>query len=321
MFVVFDIETTGLNSKTDDIIQFAYIMFDNRNMKVQAETLYFYYDWMSWSEEAYAVHHIPMNLLEQYKDKFEENLVKMFTVLYGANVCGFNNRAFDCPYVYHWLTRMGIPNLEYRTIQDCMTEWYPFHHRQRIKLVKLTEMAGMTPEVVNKMAQRWFGTQSELAAHDATYDTTATALLTLQGINKGYISFDMQYAKPATTKVDIVDSGADKVQELLSTPNSGKVRDPRGFAVRLQMSDSEDDVVWHYVTTDKSKYFSDDCTQSEVDTLRLNGKVRDDIYVATEDPTVFLCHTAERTLKIIVGEHADSQSAARNGSSYFVQFL
>lgn len=47
MFVVFDIETTGLSTTSCDIVQFAYIMFDSNNMFVKAENLYYYYEGMS----------------------------------------------------------------------------------------------------------------------------------------------------------------------------------------------------------------------------------------------------------------------------------
>lgn len=323
MFVVFDIETTGFDRYKDDVIQFAYILFDERNMKVQAETLYFYYEGMSWSEEAYNVHHIPQSFLKTHESEFEANLIKMFTVLYGANVCGFNNRVFDCPFVHIWLTRMGIPNLEYRTIQDCMTEWYPIHRRPggRIKLIKLTEIAGITQKNINSVAKAWFGTTQEITAHDAAYDTIATALLTIQGISKGLISFDRHVAKQPNVKTDIVDSGADKVTSLLETPHEGKTRDPRGYAVKLQMSEAEDDIIWHYLTTDKEKYFAGDCTESELYSLTSQNKVNQETYVITEDPTVFVYHGPEKVYKVTIGEKEDTHSAARNGSTYFVRFL
>ena len=76
MFVVFDLETTGLSSMQNDIIQFSYIMFDSNNMFVRADNLYFYYEGMSWSQEVADISHgISLDFLKTQADKFKENVI------------------------------------------------------------------------------------------------------------------------------------------------------------------------------------------------------------------------------------------------------
>lgn len=190
MFVVFDLETTGFSSIRDDIIQFAYIVCDDKNYMVRAESLYFYYDGMSWSEEAYAVHNISKEFLKTQEDKFEENLIKMYATLMLANVCGHNVKSFDCPFAVNWLARMGMPGLQFRVIQDTMTAFKPITRRPKISLIKLANLLSITDETVTFWVDRVFGDKLGTQAHNAAFDTMRTALITLMGIHKNYINFN-----------------------------------------------------------------------------------------------------------------------------------
>ena len=204
MYVVFDIETTGLSTTHDDIIQFSYCMFDNNSNLVKAETLYYYYEKMCWSEEAYNIHHISQDYLKQHADKFEENLVKMYSILQYNNICGHNVKSFDAIFCRNWLSRFGLPTLQYRVVQDTMLMFRPMTKRPRIKLIKLQEMLGISDDTVNSMRDMWFNggiTTDAMTSHNAEWDTTLTAIITLIGINKGYCNFD----KPSPASVEAPD--------------------------------------------------------------------------------------------------------------------
>lgn len=190
MFVVFDLETTGFSSIRDDVVQFAYIVYDERNFPIRAESLYYYYEGMSWSEEAYNVHHLSQEFLKTHADKFEENLIKMYATLMLANVCGHNAKGFDCPFAVNWLSRMGLPGLQFRCIQDTMTAFKPVTHRPKISLIKLAGLLNVTDETVNYWVDRVFGDKMGTQAHNAAFDTMRTALITLLGLHKNYISFN-----------------------------------------------------------------------------------------------------------------------------------
>lgn len=202
MFTVYDLETTGFSSASDDVIQFAYATFDDNNQFIKADTLYFFYEGMSWSESAYEVHQIPLEFLAQYKDQFEENVIKMFTVLSGANVSGHNCMSFDCPFAVTWLKRQGLPQLQFGIIQDTMNAFRPFMGGHKAKLAKLAERVGVTPNVVQSCMNMWFPNEDDRRAHNAAYDVTLTALITLRGLAKGYMNF---------TTVPNIDSVVDSV--------------------------------------------------------------------------------------------------------------
>ena len=228
MFVVFDLETTGLSSMQNDIIQFSYIMFDSNNMFVRADNLYFYYEGMSWSQEVADISHgISLDFLKTQADKFKENVIKMYTVLNHANVCGHNSNSFDCPFVKNWLKRMGLSDFEFGIQQDTMLAFRPYTKRARIKLTKLAAMCGLSDAEIDYATKLWFGITESTQSHDARFDTAMTALLTIGGINKKLISFDRVVAPSINEDID--DSDLDMDDSVTATAQSF---DPLGYYIQ-----------------------------------------------------------------------------------------
>lgn len=202
MYVVIDFETTGFDPATCDIIEFAYAAFEDNGIFIKAERLYFYHKGMSWSEEAYNVHQIPLSFLEKHEDEFKTNLIKMYSILNNNTVVGFNCKHFDCPFAVTWLARQGIYGLSFHRIKDVMLSYKPITKRSRIKLTKLTEMMNIDPNTVRVFTERWFGgDEVGLRSHEASYDVTITALLTFMAVNKKLMTF--AYADTNTSAVTI----------------------------------------------------------------------------------------------------------------------
>lgn len=254
MFVVFDLETTGLSKYTDDVIEFSYILFDNNNQRVKSEQLYFYYEGMSWSDEAFAVHQIPLEFLETHKDKFQENLCKMYSVLNCARIVGHNSTQFDGPFAQQWLQRMGISKLRYTYIHDTMLELKPLTKRARIKLSKLAVLCGITPEAARIMLDTFFPNNTRAQYHDAAYDTTVTALITLFAIKNGYMSMEPNAVRSYDIDVDASD---------LSIGAQKKV-DPNRYIVILKDFEEDDEEVYHFVNHDYEAYADSVPTDQDV---------------------------------------------------------
>lgn len=236
MFVVFDIETTGFSTTKADIIQFAYCLFDGNNNFVRAENLYFYYEGMSWSQEAAdASHHLSLEFLKQYEDAFETNVLKMYSVLNHANVCGHNSNHFDCPFVKNWLSRMGLSSFDFGICQDTMLAYRPLTKKSKIKLTVLSEMMNYTPQLIQQMAETWFKDNIR-GPHDAAYDVAATSLLTLRGIAKNLIRFE---AVPVTQ--DVLDMSLFESEDVLEDK---RTLDPYRYLVRLITSQGAPQYRW-----------------------------------------------------------------------------
>lgn len=192
MFTVFDIESTGLSPMHNDLIQFAYVTFDDNLMMLKSDVLYFFYEGMSWSDDAYEIHHIPMEELKKHADEFEANLIKMWTVLSGANVCGHNIIKFDCPFVTRWLERFGLSGLRFGIMQDTMVGFRPMNRGHDMKLSRLCELCDVDENVINQYLPIWFPESGATTFHNAAYDVAATAVCTILGLHKGYLSFDIK---------------------------------------------------------------------------------------------------------------------------------
>ena len=258
MFTVFDLEATGTGTTVDDIIQFSYATFDDNNLLLKAETLYFFYPELKWSKEAEAIHGIPYEYLTKYEKDFEKNLVRMWTVLSGANVIGFNNIHFDCPFASNWLSRFGFPKLKYGVIQDVMLAFRPMTKRPRIKLVKLCEMCKIEPSAIKQMASIWFpNEETELRAHNASYDVAATAMLTMLGLRKQYISFDINV---------VLSQDLSSIDTSLLSSDDSKVELPYAEHVKFNIVSSDGTTMSHQFVSDVDKY-GDRSSMAEQDSL------------------------------------------------------
>lgn len=210
MYIVFDIETTGLDINYCEIIQFAYVMFNDDNEFIRAENLYFYKEGMHWSQEAAdASHHMTLEFLRQYENDFRKNCIKMFTVLNESTVIGHNSDNFDVPFVSSWLMRQSLPEPLFNRQEDTMSFMRPLTKRPRVKLTVLTELCEINKDMILECGERWFGEEfSGCSAHNAMYDTTATALITLYAVKNDFINFGV---KTITETLDAGEQVSSKV--------------------------------------------------------------------------------------------------------------
>ena len=105
LYTIFDLETTGFNGTSDAVCQFAFITVNQNLLPVRARNYYFYKEGMPWSEQAAAVHGLTRSFLKQYEDEYEQNLIRMYTVLQRGNLVGHNSNGFDIPFANQFLMR------------------------------------------------------------------------------------------------------------------------------------------------------------------------------------------------------------------------
>lgn len=295
MFTVFDIETTGLNRHTDDIIQFAYACFNNKNICYRAEVLYFYYPEMSWSEEAYAIHGISQEEIKNHADEFEANLIKMAAILNHANVIGHNSDDFDCPFVQLWLTRMGITRFGFCIMRDTMKCYRAVTHTARVSLINLTERMGYSSDTVQRIAGQWFG-EGHDRSHDAAYDVTATALLALKAMSLGYLHWE-------EVESMIVQLTPEELQAEFESPKS---LDPKGFIYQCNGD-------WIYCNHNRTRYPELHIDDSSIESMMSNGMCITKPLTFT-DSGAFEIKKGPMTFRILNEKSGDTVCMEVNGS-------
>ena len=304
MFIVFDIETTGFDSVHCEVLQFAYIMFDDNNQFVKSENLYFYHEGMHWSQEAAdESHKLSLSFLKQFEDQFRPNLLKMFSVLNRANVCGHNSNSFDCPFVKRWLQRQGLGGLEFGIMQDTMLGFRPITKRSRIKLTKLADMCGLSDETIKYATSIWFNVGNDTYAHNAAYDVAMTALITLNGINRGLIKFDFTNLTSTEDDNDVV------LESLLDEETSGPSKEPDPYGYCVDIDDGDGDTIYYWVNHDKHKYGDLQLTKSEVEHYAsVNRHLPVKFKHSHDYPGGSVWHAEHNGIKFILDRHNDGDT-------------
>lgn len=240
IYTVIDIETTGLlydknthKRLNNDIIQFSYVRLNDNFEVINHGTLHFYYEGMSWSDEAEKIHHISLEYLKQFKDDFEKNLQIMYTIMCKANVVGFNSDKFDIPFIEYWLARFKLPidppcfkfdvMLIYRSIMPGRHGWGP-------SLLKVCDFLGYTPDVIKLVEADWFGADEGTYKHNASYDVTATGLAFINAARSGYTQ-GIIAAQSTHTIDDSIYSGGDA--------NEHKAMSAEMFGTPVRVQDGE----------------------------------------------------------------------------------
>lgn len=236
MVVIYDLETSGFSDMNDDILQFAYAAFDDNKRFIKSEILYYYHEGMSWSEDAAKVHGLTLEFLRQYKDQFEENVIKMYSILNHNNVIGYNNHQFDDPFCRNWLMRQGISNLTFAASIDLMVAYRPVYKKSRIKLTALADLMGYNPELIKHYCSLYFDTDNS-RAHQAQYDVTECILLALHGMGTNLLGFQEQVEQKLTIEptedIDMTVTESKKVSTIVRI----RLEDESGFDENAKVVD------------------------------------------------------------------------------------
>ena len=192
--LVFDTETTSI--KPGHICQLSYINIDAsvKPQKTEGKNIFFATDEMDPGAEA--VHGFSLEkLYELSGGKYFEDLVDTFIDDFRAAdfVIGHNVN-FDIRFLKHELEGMG---LDYEPKNKFCTMRYYIDickipkvngmpgEIKNPKLEEVIKFLGITKEKISEKADELFEGSGDY--HDARFDTTATYLLIIEGLKKGYI--------------------------------------------------------------------------------------------------------------------------------------
>jgi len=190
LYLIADIETTGLNRSYDDILEFSYLIMDSKTMQVvDAAALFFYHPEQRNSHpEAFKVHGLTKQYLKQYEDQFYDNLAKMYKVFTMSNFVGYNSRTFDIPFIAAFLRRFGYGDPKVNNDEmDVMSIYTPIYGRT--KLVKLVEILKFDESTIKLLQNHYYkGYPFKQSAHNASYDVIETMMAFTEACERGYIS-------------------------------------------------------------------------------------------------------------------------------------
>ena len=181
--IVFDIETDG--TKNSRVCQLSYLKV--YRWSVKGKNMYFTLDYMN--PHAQQVHGLSVRKLRQLSggERFSARMDEIYSDFMNAEVWIGHDVQCDVRYLTGEFRRQGIiikPPATFCTLKR-YTETLHIPLKQnpsKLKPPKLEELMGyfgVTPELVTKKCEKWFGGGDH--AHDARYDTAATYLCMLIG--------------------------------------------------------------------------------------------------------------------------------------------
>lgn len=195
LYTIIDIESNGLNKDTAEVLEFGYIQINKDCEIIRSGTLFFWKD--GWSVGRGDIHHLSSSYLSQYADDFDENLVKMFTIMYNSIVIGKNSDSFDIPCVLSFLARHAgcLANRKIYGVLDMQTYMAPkFQEWQReVKkiannrkgtLEEYMEMMGKSQAEILREFEELFPDCPRKQAHCALYDVYMTYLTVKYAVEK-----------------------------------------------------------------------------------------------------------------------------------------
>lgn len=199
-----DIETTGFDFRTDDILQVGFVRADEKGKIINAGNLYYYQPHFNVESSAFEVHGITRQHLEPYEADFIKNVSGLYTMLQRGYIIGKNSNRFDIPFCVGWINKTCpgyLPNINvFRTcdVQDVMapvfrSEWEKQFGEstrkhgtleQYVKILNIESFVKQMYEVAQKFAKE----PARAGYHDALYDAVATYCVWLICLQKNWVS-------------------------------------------------------------------------------------------------------------------------------------
>lgn len=190
IYNVLDIETTGLNKVSDNILEVGYIRVNNECKILGYDTLFFYKPEYQIESPAQNVHHLERDFLKQYEEDFYKNLAVLYTILSDGLIVGKNSDKFDIPFIQEFLKKnigyiispviagsIDIQEHYKKIFQDWYLKTYKVSTNKKGKLEELIAMNGYNISKLQEEFVELFPECPRSSAHSALFDSYMTLQL------------------------------------------------------------------------------------------------------------------------------------------------
>lgn len=197
MYTILDIETTGLSTNYDEILEVGYIRINKNRQNPKkfdicgSGTINFYRP--SWKIEtpAQKVHKLSRSYLESLNIDMEKSLASLYSVVYDCILIGKNSSSFDAPFIQTFLNRhcnelQPVKLVGQVDIQDkfqyLYRDWMAKRGQATNKkgnLMDYLNIMGMSEEESLKLFLQYFPGNERAMYHSALYDAFVTYLCTI----------------------------------------------------------------------------------------------------------------------------------------------
>lgn len=238
IYTLLDLETTSLDKWRTEILEVGYLQ-TNENLEIlRSGNIYFYKDNFDVESPAQKVHGLTREFLQQYRDEFEDSIIKLYTLTKNSIIIGKNSNGFDVPVIENFMKRHA-PELGPVILADKVDlqkvyanpfrKWYQettgeSAGRRTGKLEELMAVIGYSEEDVNIEFNNVIETvEGRDKAHSALYDAYMTYLLFRDAVKSKKINLEMigsnlsaeeRYYRDTVAAIDEVYEQVDEVPTL-----------------------------------------------------------------------------------------------------------
>lgn len=174
---IFDIETSGLDQRRSNILQFAYMEIDDDLSPIRQGSIYLKPYTSDWTAGAEAVHKLSKPFLMEHGVEPEYGAANIWALLYYRDILTYNGKTFDLPLVNNYCQAVGTSDVYVRDHYDLCLETPKLYGGKRRKLVDAVQEFGIKASAIERLTSILFGEPNHLNPHDARYDVVATYML------------------------------------------------------------------------------------------------------------------------------------------------
>ena len=191
IYLIIDIETSGFNKVSDEILEVGYLRVNEDLQILGADNFYFYKP--GWKVGPTDIHGLTEEFLLEHTSEFDESLAKLYAVYRDSAIIGKNSKRFDEPFIKSFIQKHGTERMStaeskmYLDLQDWCTPHYQDAYQKKYgvsttkkgTLEQLVEtVVGISLEDATELYKQQLPEFTErVRPHAALYDAFLTYLV------------------------------------------------------------------------------------------------------------------------------------------------